>query len=46
MTDVAYILRMDGAVLLQLRRPDRDYPLVWECPGGKREEGEGPGWCS
>ena len=39
--DVAFITRADGAVLLQLRRADRAlFPLMWECPGGKREDGE------
>lgn len=37
---VAYIQRNDGAVLMQLRPEGRDFPLMWECPGGKVEVGE------
>jgi 8-oxo-dGTP diphosphatase len=32
----AFIIR-GGRVLLQQRSPQRDYPLTWECPGGKVE---------
>lgn len=32
---------LDGsAVLLQLRAPHREFPLTWECPGGKVEGNE------
>jgi len=35
----AVIIR-DGRILLTQRRPDKDFPLTWECPGGKIESGE------
>lgn len=35
----AVILRNDRILLTQ-RRPDKDYPMSWECPGGKVEESE------
>ena len=37
---VAVIVSCDGDVLLQLRRPHREFPCTWECPGGKLEAGE------
>ena len=35
----AVILRT-GRILLTQRRPDKDYPWTWECPGGKVERHE------
>jgi len=39
---VAGILIEDGRVLLAQRTPEQSYPLCWEFPGGKVEEGEQP----
>ncbi len=37
---VVGILRRESAVLLCQRLPNARYPLYWEFPGGKVEEGE------
>ncbi|HZK75507.1 MAG TPA: NUDIX domain-containing protein [Candidatus Kapabacteria bacterium] len=34
------LLVKDGCVLMGERRPEKIYPLHWEFPGGKLEEGE------
>lgn len=34
------ILRKDGRLLIAQRMPHREYPLKWEFPGGKVENGE------
>src|SRR5579883_2090161 len=34
------LLVKNGSVLMGERRPDKVYPLHWEFPGGKLEEGE------
>jgi mutator protein MutT len=39
---VAGILIEDGRVLLAQRTADQSFPLCWEFPGGKVEEGERP----
>ncbi len=36
----AAVLVRDGRVLICRRRPDQDFPLKWEFPGGKIESGE------
>jgi 8-oxo-dGTP diphosphatase len=36
---VALLLK-DGCVLMGERRPEKVYPLHWEFPGGKLEDGE------
>ncbi|MEQ1549519.1 MAG: (deoxy)nucleoside triphosphate pyrophosphohydrolase [Chakrabartia sp.] len=38
----AALIRTDGLVLVQKRRPDRAMPNLWEFPGGKVEAGETP----
>jgi len=35
---VAGFIRRGDRILLQQRLPRRDYPLTWECPGGKIEK--------
>lgn len=35
----ALIIR-DRRILLQQRLPKRDFPMAWECPGGKVEPGD------
>jgi 8-oxo-dGTP diphosphatase len=37
---VVALLVRDGAVLMGERRPGKVYPLHWEFPGGKVEDGE------
>lgn len=37
---VSGIILREGRVLLQQRLRKRDFPLTWECPGGKREGDE------
>ncbi len=37
---VGIMYREDGSVLLCQRSPSKSYPLQWEFPGGKHEEGE------
>jgi len=37
---VGGILVRKGRILLVQRLPDKDYPLMWECPGGKVEPEE------
>lgn len=37
---VAGIVVRDGRLLLGQRKPDKDHPFLWECPGGKVELGE------
>ncbi len=39
---VAGVLSADGQILLCQRAPEVPYPLRWEFPGGKIEEGESP----
>jgi len=39
---VAIVRRSDGRILVGQRRADKPYPLQWEFPGGKVEEGELP----
>lgn len=39
---VAGILVTGGRVLLSQRTPEQSFPLCWEFPGGKVEEGESP----
>jgi len=39
---VAGVIGRDNRMLLTQRSPSRDYPMHWECPGGKIEQGEGP----
>lgn len=39
---VAACIVADNRVLLTQRTPDRDFPYLWECPGGKVEPGEAP----
>jgi 8-oxo-dGTP diphosphatase len=39
---VAGVIARGDRVLLTQRSPSRDYPMHWECPGGKIEQGEGP----
>ena len=39
---VAGILIEDGRALLAQRTAEQSYPLCWEFPGGKVEEGEHP----
>jgi 8-oxo-dGTP diphosphatase len=39
---VAAAIIRDGRLLLTQRSIERDFPLHWECPGGKVEEGENP----
>lgn len=39
---VAGVLIEDGRVLLAQRTADQSFPLCWEFPGGKVEEGEQP----
>jgi len=39
---VGGVLVRNGLILLQQRSPHRDFPLLWECPGGKVEPGETP----
>lgn len=34
---IAVMSRSTGDVLLQLRNTKREFPLTWECPGGKVE---------
>jgi 8-oxo-dGTP diphosphatase len=36
------LLIKDGKVLMCQRRKDKMYPLFWEFPGGKLEQGETP----
>lgn len=37
---VAAVVEKDGRYLITQRRPTAVLPLLWEFPGGKREEGE------
>lgn len=37
---VSAVIYRDERILLQQRVPKRDYPMMWESPGGKVEEGE------
>lgn len=37
---VSGVLIRGERVLLTQRRMDKDFPLMWECPGGKVETGE------
>jgi mutator protein MutT len=39
-TVVAAIIVRDSRLLICQRRPDKSFPLKWEFPGGKVEEGE------
>ena len=39
---VAGLLVRDGKVLICQRRPDQPMALLWEFPGGKIEQGDGP----
>jgi ADP-ribose pyrophosphatase YjhB (NUDIX family) len=41
-TVAAATIVRDGRVLLSQRLPTRDFPWMWESPGGKVEEGESP----
>jgi len=41
----AAIIENDGKILLARRRADAHYPLFWEFPGGKVEQGEDPKDC-
>lgn len=41
----AAIIEHDGKILLARRRADAHYPLFWEFPGGKVEQGEDPKDC-
>lgn len=38
----AALIRTDGLILVQKRRPDKAMPNLWEFPGGKVEAGETP----
>ncbi len=37
---VAAVISREGRYLITQRRPNAVLPLLWEFPGGKREEGE------
>ena len=37
---VAAVIEKDGRYLITQRRPSAVLPMMWEFPGGKREEGE------
>ena len=37
---VSAVIIRDGRILLTQRRPEKDFPFMWESPGGKVEEGE------
>ncbi|NUP12949.1 MAG: NUDIX domain-containing protein [Polyangiaceae bacterium] len=37
---VSAVIVRRGRILLTQRRPEQDYPLRWESPGGKVEAGE------
>ena len=41
----AAIIENEGRILLARRRADAPYPLFWEFPGGKVEQGEDPKEC-
>ena len=36
----ACVLINGGRIMLTQRMPPRDFAFCWECPGGKREDGE------
>lgn len=37
---VSAVIVENGRILLTQRRPDKDFPFTWECPGGKVDDGE------
>ena len=39
---VCGLIYQDGRVLATRRDPGRSFPLLWEFPGGKLEDGESP----
>jgi 8-oxo-dGTP diphosphatase len=41
----AAIIEYEGKILLARRKADAHYPLFWEFPGGKVEQGEDPKDC-
>jgi len=39
---VSAVIIRAGRVLLTQRRPEKDFPFAWECPGGKVDGAETP----